>query len=94
MCFYVNFAKLLRTPILFNIYEWLYLHPLKNTSFLNIRGMKLKNDTLSAFLARRRKYTEKASNNKVLEPAKHMIGISSHQIKNKHEEKSSNKKLC
>ena len=61
--------------------------------------MKLKNhevirDTLSAFLARRRKYTEKASNNKVLEPARHMIGISSHQIKNKHEEKSSNKKLC
>ena len=61
--------------------------------------MKLKyheaiRDTLSAFLARRRKYTEKASNNKVLEPARHMIGISSHQIKNKHEEKSSNKKLC
>lgn len=61
--------------------------------------MKLKNhevirNTLSTFLARRRKYTEKASNNKVLEPARHMIGISSHQIKNKHEEKSSNKKLC
>ena len=59
--------------------------------------MKLKNhevirDTLSAFLARRRKYTEKASNNKVLEPARHMIGILSYQIKNKHKEKSSNKK--